>query len=61
MDPHIFADPDPGSQNVSDPMDPDPKQWVKYYCEPCKFLILLMALSITKRPFNINTFQVSSI
>ena len=27
LDPHIFADPDPdpGSQNLSDPTDPDPK------------------------------------
>ena len=25
VDPHIFADPDPGSQNLADPMDPDPK------------------------------------
>ena len=23
--PHIFADPDPGSQNLADTMDPDPK------------------------------------
>ena len=23
--PHIFADPDPGSQNLADPADPDPK------------------------------------
>ena len=23
----IFADSDPGSQNVSDPTDPDPKHW----------------------------------
>ena len=29
MDPHILADPDPdpGSQNLADPMDPDPKHW----------------------------------
>ena len=25
VDPHIFADPDPGSQNLADPKDPDPK------------------------------------
>ena len=25
MDPHIFADLDPGSQYVADPTDPDPK------------------------------------
>ena len=25
MDPHIFADPDSGSQNLADPTDPDPK------------------------------------
>ena len=24
MDPHSFADPDPGSQNLADPTDPDP-------------------------------------
>ena len=24
VDPHIFADPDPGSQNRADPTDPDP-------------------------------------
>ena len=24
VDPHIFADPDPRSQNVADPTDPDP-------------------------------------
>ena len=27
MDPHNFADPDPGSQNVADPTDLNPKQW----------------------------------
>jgi len=25
VDLHIFADPDPGSQNLADPTDPDPK------------------------------------
>ena len=25
VDPHIFEDPDPGSQNLADPTDPDPK------------------------------------
>ena len=25
VDPHIFADPDPGSQNLA---DPDPKHWL---------------------------------
>ena len=33
VDPHIFADPDPGSQNLADPTDPDPdpdpKHWFK--------------------------------
>ena len=31
VDPHIFADPDPGSQNLADPVDPvpDPKHWLK--------------------------------
>ena len=28
-DPHIFTDPDPGSQNLADPTDPDPKHWIK--------------------------------
>ena len=27
VDSHIFADPDPGSQNLADPTDPDPKHW----------------------------------
>jgi len=27
-DPYIFADPDPGSQNLADPTDPDPKHWL---------------------------------
>ena len=27
MDPHIFADPDPGTENLADPTDPDPKHW----------------------------------
>ena len=57
VDPH--PNPDPGSQNVSNPMDPDPKQWVKqYYCEPCKFLILLMALKITLEHQYLSKFQV---
>ena len=30
MDPHIFADPDPGSQNLGDPRDPDPKHRTKH-------------------------------
>ena len=29
VDPHIFADPDPGSQNLADPKDPDPKHCFK--------------------------------
>ena len=36
VDPHIFADPDPGSQNLADPTnpDPDPKHCLKlrYLC-----------------------------
>ena len=35
VDPHIFPDPDPGSQNLADPTDPDPgpKQWFQgYHC-----------------------------
>ena len=26
--PHIFADPDPGIQNLTDPTDPYPKHWI---------------------------------
>ena len=29
MDAHIFAAPNPGSQNLADPTDPDPKHWLK--------------------------------
>ena len=34
MDPHIFADPDPGSQNLADPTDPDldPNHCLKQIC-----------------------------
>ena len=46
VDSHIFADPDPGSQNLADPTDPDPKHcfkssyslWVALYY---KFLTIL--------------------
>ena len=33
MDPHIFADPDldPGSQNLADPTDPDPKHCFNHF------------------------------
>jgi len=27
VDHHIFVDPDPGSKNFAEPMDPDPKHW----------------------------------
>jgi len=41
VDPHIFADPDPGSQNLADPTDPDPKHWFFSYKKPkiSKFLL----------------------
>ena len=29
VDPHIFSDPDPGSENLADPTDPDPKHYIK--------------------------------
>ena len=29
VDPHIFADLDPGSQNLADPTDPDSKHWFR--------------------------------
>jgi len=31
VDPHIFADPDPGSQNLADPTDPDPEHWYYHF------------------------------
>ena len=31
VDPHIFADPDRGSQNLADPTDPDPKHCLNTY------------------------------
>ena len=38
VDPHIFADPDPGSQNLADPTDPDPypTHW-KLLLKKCEF------------------------
>jgi len=30
VDPYIFADPDPGSQNLADPTDPDPKHCLNF-------------------------------
>ena len=30
VNPHIFADPDPGRQNLADPTDPDPKHCIIY-------------------------------
>ena len=44
VDPHIFADPDPGSQNLTDPTDPDPTALLKktlYFLH----VIFIMALS----------------
>ena len=34
MDPHIFADPDPGSQSLADPTDPDPKHCLNSAKDP---------------------------
>ena len=48
MDPHIFADqyPDPGSQNLADPTDPDPdpKHWRKVSKKNCAKRAKLIAL-----------------
>ena len=33
VDPHIFADPDPVSQNLADPTDPDPKHCIKVFID----------------------------
>ena len=38
VDPHIFADPDPRSQNLADPTDPDPDP------KPCKSKIKVLTL-----------------
>ena len=40
LDPHIFADPYPGSQNLADPTDPDPdpKHWLKLLTEKVQLL-----------------------
>ena len=38
MEPHIFADPDPGSQNLADPTDPDSKHCL----QPFNYLIYSM-------------------
>ena len=39
MDPHIFADPDPGSKNLADPTDPDPKHCFKLFIFIYTFLV----------------------
>ena len=41
LDPHIFADqdPDPGSQNLADPTDPDPKHCFQGYHSESNTLI----------------------
>ena len=36
VDPHIFADPDPGSQNLADQTDPDPKHCPKLIFQTLK-------------------------
>ena len=36
VDPHIFADPDPGSQNLADPTDPNPKHCFYDIISPIK-------------------------
>ena len=48
MDPHIFADPDPGSQNSADPTDPDPKHWLKN-----KFTLKMSLLRVTHINYNL--------
>ena len=41
VDPHIFADPDPGSQNHADPTDPDPEHWTLAYAEIIKEIVIV--------------------
>ena len=38
----FFADPDPGSQNLADPTDPDPKHWF--------LTLILLILIVQTRP-----------
>ena len=47
VDPHIFADPDPGSQNLADPTDPDPKHW-RSSKVLFKYLILIIHPFVSK-------------
>ena len=47
VDPHIFADPDPGSQNLADPTDPDPKH---YYKVPSLDLKNIVYFALSKLP-----------
>ena len=43
---HIFVDLDPGSQNLEDPTDPDPKHWFKVYC--CISDMALITCKVTR-------------
>ena len=45
MDPHIFADPDPGSQNFADPTDPDPKHCLELNFK-CLYSIVVKVYSL---------------
>ena len=47
MDLEIFADPDPGSQNVADPSDPDPKQCNKVRACLKLFMEITLMISIS--------------
>ena len=60
MDPHIFADPDPGSQNLADPTDTDPApkhwMWIRILDPPLKKMDLKLLFSLFANIFLALTF-----
>ena len=58
VDPHIFADPVPGSQNLADPTDPDP--YPKHCSKPFFSPNFLQTFLLSNLPLNLPTLQPSS-
>ena len=54
MDLHIFADPypDPGSQHLADPTDPDPKHWFQGY--RCKSGVAIFTWRVNLKFLSLN-------
>ena len=46
VDPHIFADPDSGSQNLGDPTDPDPKHCLEHEQVPTIYVSVYLCICI---------------